>query len=115
LHTVRHVSWKMIWANSHLLFWLSLIPFATGWMGENHFEQNTVVVYGVLLIFCAIAFTILQLIIQKEHPKNTQLETTFEKLKTKGLISLTGYVAGVGLAFVNTAFSFLLFVFIAIL
>src|ERR1700754_2437446 len=48
LHTVKHVSWKIIWSNLHLLFWLSLIPFATGWMGENHFAQNTVVVYGAL-------------------------------------------------------------------
>ena len=50
LHTVKHVSWKIIWANMHLLFWLSLIPFATGWMGENHFEKNTVVVYGATLL-----------------------------------------------------------------
>ena len=115
LHTIKHVSWRMIWSNLHLLFWLSLIPFATGWMGENHFEQNTVIVYGVLLICCAIAFTILQLIIQKEHPKNPQLEIAFQKLKTKGIISLIGYISGVGLAFVNTTFSFLLYFAVAII
>ena len=115
LHTIKHVSWRIIWANQHLLFWLSLVPFATGWMGENHFEQNTVIVYGVLLICCAIAFTILQLMIQKEHPKNSQLEIAFQKLKTKGLISLAGYITGVALAFVNTTFSFLLFFAIAVL
>jgi uncharacterized membrane protein len=115
LHTIKHVSWRIIWANMHLLFWLSLIPFATGWMGENHFEQNTVIIYGVLLICCAVAFTILQLIIQKEHPKNPQLEIAFEKLRTKGLLSLAGYIAGVGLAFVNTVFSFLFFAAVAIL
>jgi uncharacterized membrane protein len=84
-------------------------------MGENHFEQNTVIIYGVLLICCAVAFTILQLIIQKEHPKNPQLEIAFEKLRTKGLLSLAGYIAGVGLAFVNTVFSFLFFAAVAIL
>jgi uncharacterized membrane protein len=115
LHTIKHVSWRIIWSNLHLLFWLSLIPFATGWMGENHFEQNTVVLYGLLLIFCAIAFTILQLIIQKEHPKSPQLEIAFQKLKTKGIISLLGYMLGVGLAFVNTTFSLLLYFLIAIL
>ena len=115
LHTIKHVSWRMIWANLHLLFWLSLIPFATGWMGENHFEQNTVIIYGALLICCAIAFTILQLIIQKEHPKSPQLEIAFQKLKTKGLISLAGYFLGVALAFVNTIFSLLLYFLIAML
>ena len=115
LHTIKHVSWRMIWANMHLLFWLSLVPFATGWMGENHFQQNTVVVYGGVFIWCAIAFTILQLIIQKEHPKSPQLEIAFQKLRTKGIISLSGYIIAVGLAFVNTTFSFLLYVAIAIL
>jgi uncharacterized membrane protein len=109
LHTVKHVSWKIIWANLHLLFWLSLIPFATGWMGENHFAQNAVIIYGMILIFSAIAFTILQLIIQKEHPKNSQLEIAFQKLKTKGIISMTGYISGVGFAFLNTTISLLLF------
>jgi len=115
LHTIKHVSWKIIWSNLHLLFWLSLIPFATGWMGENHFAQNTVVTYGILLICCAIAFTILQMIIQNEHPKSPQLDIAFQKLKTKGLLSLGGYSSGVGLAFVNTTISLLLFTAVAIL
>jgi uncharacterized membrane protein len=115
LHTIKQVSWRIIWANLHLLFWLSLIPFATGWMGENHFEQNTVVAYGILLICCAIAFTILQLIIQKEHPKNPALEVAFEKLKRKGVISLIGYVSGVALAFVHTTISLLIFLAMAIM
>jgi uncharacterized membrane protein len=115
LHTIKHTSSKIIWANMHLLFWLSLIPFSTGWMGENHFDQIPVIVYSINLIFCAIAFTILQLIIQKEHPKQPQLEIAFERLKRKGIISLIGYISAVGLAFVNTTFSFILFVAIAIL
>jgi len=114
LHTIKHVSWRIIWANLHLLFWLSLIPFATGWMGENHFQQNTVIVYGVVLLCCAIAFTVLQFIIQREHPKSPQLEEAFGKLRTKGVISLIGYISSIAFAFVNTAISMLIFVAIAI-
>jgi uncharacterized membrane protein len=69
---------------------------------------------GLLLLCCAIAFTILQLIIQKEHPKNTQLEIAFRKMMTKGIFSLIGYVSGVGLAFVNTTVSLLIFFIVAI-
>ena len=71
--------------------------------------------YGILLICCAIAFTILQLIIQKEHPKNPALEVAFEKLKRKGVISLIGYVSGVFLAFVHTSISLLIFLAMAIM
>ena len=70
LHTVRQVNSGMIWANLHLLFWLSLIPFATDWMGENHFSPNTVAVYGFILLMCGAAFGILQLNIQK-HTHDT--------------------------------------------
>ena len=114
MHTIKHVSWKIIWANLHLLFWLSLVPFATGWMGENHFEKNAVIIYAVALFLCAIAFSILQWVIEKEHPKNSQLEIAFRKLKTKGILSLVGYITSIGLAFVNTTFSLLIFFIIAI-
>ena len=59
LHTVRHVTAPILWANLHLLFWLSLIPFATGWMGENRFTPLTAAVYGILMFMAAIAYTIL--------------------------------------------------------
>jgi uncharacterized membrane protein len=114
LHTIKHVSWRIIWANLHLLFWLSLIPFATGWMGENHFAKNTVIVYAIVLVFCAISFTILQLIIQKEHPKSPQLEEAFRKLKIKGSLSLFGYLVSIPLAYVDTTISGLIFLAVAI-
>lgn len=60
LHTIHRVSGAILWANLHLLFWLSLVPFATGWMGENHFESMPVAVYGVVLLMAAIAYFILQ-------------------------------------------------------
>jgi uncharacterized membrane protein len=115
LHTTKRVSWKIIWANMHQLFWLSLIPFSTGWMGENHFTQATVVLYGIILLLSGIAFYILQLVIQQEHPKNTELARAFEKLQRKGLLSLMLYLLAISLAFVNTTFSMIIYVVCAII
>ena len=65
LHTVKYVSGGILWANLHLLFWLSLVPFTTGWMGENHFESIPVALYGFMLLMAAISYYILQLQILK--------------------------------------------------
>jgi uncharacterized membrane protein len=70
LHTVQHVTGPMLWANLHLLFWLSLIPFATGWLGENHFAAMPAALYGVVLLGAALAYFLLQTLIiraQGEH------------------------------------------------
>src|SRR6188474_3955619 len=64
LHAVKHVSGSVLWSNSHLLFWLSLTPFTTAWMGENHFAKNTVAVYALLCDICGIAYYILLMIIK---------------------------------------------------
>jgi uncharacterized membrane protein len=93
LHAARTVSGGMIWANLHLLFWLSLIPFVTGWAGENHFAPNTLILYSAILFCCGIGFTSLQIAIQKCNPSNPQLADAFAKVKTKGIISLFGYIA----------------------
>lgn len=115
LHTTKHVSWKIIWANMHQLFWLSIIPFATGWMGENHFAQNTVIVYGACLLANAIAFTILQLVIQSENPKNTQISDALNKLNKKGILSLVLYITSIVAAFFNTTISLVIFVVVAVI
>src|SRR4051794_17433569 len=60
LHATRSISGAVMWANLHLLFWLSLLPFTTGWMGENHFERWPTVLYGLNLLLCAVAYSILQ-------------------------------------------------------
>src|SRR5437667_10122327 len=60
LHTVHHVNSNIIWSNMHLLFWLSLVPFTTGWMGENHFDELPVAIYAINLLLCGIAYYILQ-------------------------------------------------------
>lgn len=115
LHTVKHVSPGMIWANMNLLFWLSLIPWSTGWMGENHFEPNTVAVYAVLLLLCGISFTILQYTIMRSSKFPEELMEAFAGLKTKGIISVASYITAVPLAFFNVAVSGGLFLMVAII
>jgi uncharacterized membrane protein len=115
LHTVSHINSRIIWANMHLLFWLSLIPFATGWVGENNFDTISVAVYATVLAICAIAYYILLRNIVASHPHNTSLKLPLEKQSRKGFISLIGYLLAIPAAFVNSLISVLIFVLIAIL
>src|SRR5205085_715313 len=87
LHTVHHVNSKIIWANTHLLFWLSVIPFTTGWMGENHFGKMPVAVYGVNLLLCGIGFFILQKTIMAHYTHSTTLTEALKKQEKKGILS----------------------------
>jgi uncharacterized membrane protein len=115
LHVVKKVSSGIIWANLNLLFWLSLIPFATGWMGQNHFAKYTVVAYAVLLNICGIAYTILQRLIASCHHYTPAMQAAMDKQTQKGVISMVGYSAALGLAFVHPLISEILFVSVAIL
>ncbi|MFN0274327.1 MAG: TMEM175 family protein [Chitinophagales bacterium] len=115
IHTVKRISGKLIWANMHLLFWLSIIPFSTGWMGENHFAQNTVILYGINLLLCAVAYWIMQQVISSQHEHSTALIEALEKQKQKGYISLTCYLAAIPAAFIHPLISAGIFVFVAIL
>ena len=115
LHTVKTVNSGIIWANMNLLFWLSLLPISTGWMGENHFEKNTVIVYAVLLLLSGISFTILGLTIQKTNPFDEKLTAAFAGLRTKAVISTTCYSLAIPLAFASTTVSGLLFLAVAII
>ena len=99
LHTVTHVSGGILWANLHLLFWLSLLPFATGWMGENHFATLPVAVYAFDLMMCAVAFTMLQYCIIATHGRDSTLAHAVGKDR-KAKLSLAAYVLAVPLAFV---------------
>ena len=98
LHTVKHVSGGILWANLHLLFWLSLMPFATGWMGENHFAPLPVALYAFDLMMCAIAYVVLQLRIIAAHGQDSMLAHAMGRDR-KGKISLACYVLAVPLAF----------------
>jgi uncharacterized membrane protein len=102
LHAVAHVNGRILWANLHLLFWLSLVPFVTGWMGENHFPALPVACYGVVLFGAAIAYTILATALVAKHGKDSALAKAIGHDR-KGKLSLLIYAAAVPLAFVNVA------------
>ena len=98
LHTVHQVSGAMLWANLHLLFWLSLIPFVTGWMGENHFAPLPTALYGVVLLMAAIAYFMLQAVIVRAHGADSVLKRALGR-DWKGKISPLLYGTAIVLAF----------------
>jgi uncharacterized membrane protein len=110
LHLVKHISAGIMWANLNLLFWLSLVPFATAWMGENHLEPFPVALYALLLDMCGLAYTILQKMIEACHRDQPQLKEIMQSQKQKGIISLLIYTSAIPLAYVNTFISISLFI-----
>ena len=115
LHVVKRISAGIMWANINLLFWLSLVPFATGWMGKNHFEPLPVTIYAALMVLCGIAYTILQQTIAVCHKDDTELKAFMQSQSHKGIISLVAYVTAIPLAYINTIFSGVIFIFVAVL
>jgi uncharacterized membrane protein len=115
LHSVRHVTSGMMLANLNLLFWLSLIPFATGWMGENHFETNTVALYGLVLLLCGIGYYILQKVVEKNSHDIDALRIAFKMSTRKGIVSLFAYIASVPMAYVHEYISFAIFILTSIM
>lgn|SRR5690606_15979464 len=99
MQAAKKVNGRVLWANLHLLFWLSLVPFATGWMGENSFEKNTLALYGFLLFMAAVAYFIFQRTVIKAN-KDLELDKIFQK-DFKGKISPVIYILGIGLSWVN--------------
>lgn len=114
LHAVQHVGGGVLWANLHLLFWLSLIPFATAWMGENHFASWTLVLYGTVLLFAAIAYTILTLSLLSLHGKDSVLATAMGG-DFKGKISIVIYLVAIPLALVKWWLACALYILVAIM
>lgn len=94
----EQVNGKVLWANLHLLFWLSLIPFATSWIGENHIESLPVALYGIILLMSAIAYNLLQSKIIENHPDDFALRQVKGNNK-KGWLSLLLYIVGIALSF----------------
>jgi uncharacterized membrane protein len=115
MHTVHHVNSKIIWANLHLLFWLSLIPFATAWMGENSFRGLPVACYGLLLLLCAIAYFILQKAIARHYTHSTRMIEALAKQQKKGYISLVLYLVAVPTALYFPRIAALLYLIVAIM
>ena len=115
VHTIKEVRGGILWANLHLLFWLSLIPFATAWMGENDFAKNTVAVYALLADICGVAYYILLLIIQKCNPGNKALLDVLQKQSKKGMISCILYTLAIPAAYLHTALAGGLIIIVAIM
>jgi uncharacterized membrane protein len=114
LQAVRHVNGRILWANLHLLFWLSLIPFVTGWMGENHFAALPVALYGIVLLFSAIAYFILSQNLVSHHGKDSTLAKALGK-DFKGKISMVFYAVAIPLAFVNSWIACIIYIMVAIM
>ena len=112
-HATHSVNGAVLWANLHLLFWLSLVPFATGWMGENHFDTLPTAAYGVVLLCAAIAYTILQTAIVRHHKGENKLLAEAIGNDLKGKISIVLYVSGIGLSFLNPWISYGIYVLVA--
>ena len=105
LHTIKEVKGGIMWANLHLLFWLSLLPFATAWMGENHFERNTVITYAVLADFCGYAYYILLIAIKKSNADNADLLKVLHAQSKKGMLSNILNTLAIPAAFIHPALS----------
>ncbi len=114
LHTCKHVTASILWANLHLLFWLSLVPFATGWMGENHFSQLPSIFYGVLLLMCAIAYFILQHAIMAAQGQDSVLRKAVGR-DWKGWLSLACYALAIAIGFSVPLLSQVLYVLVALI
>ena len=94
---VKHTDGRVLWANMHLLFWLSLVPFATGWMGENHFAALPVMVYGAVFLFAAIAYYILARVLVGLHGPDSDIATALGK-DVKGRASVVLYLLALPIA-----------------
>lgn len=110
----QKVSGSILWANLHLLFWLSLIPFTTSWLGENHIADVPVALYGLNLLMSAIAYFILQSVILKFHGADFVLRKAVGK-DLKGKLSIVLYIVGLSLSFLNTWIAISIYILVAIM
>jgi uncharacterized membrane protein len=113
LHAVKEVSGGVLWANLHLLFWLSLIPFVTAWMGENHFETGPTAAYGFVLFMCSIAYLLLARTLVAKHPRNATLAEALGDDR-KGKLSCVLYLVGVALSWFAAWLGFIVYAAVAV-
>jgi len=113
IHTIKEVNSGIMWANLLLLFWLSLMPFATGWMGENHFDKLTVAAYALLSDLCGLAYYVLLLAIKNGNQHNTVLMELLQKQTRKGLLSFVPYTLAIPAAYIHVGISGILIVVVA--
>ncbi|MGE0448192.1 MAG: TMEM175 family protein [Vicinamibacterales bacterium] len=114
LHTMQRVTGGVLWANLHLLFWLSLVPFVTGWMGENHFAPVPTALYGVVLLMAAVAYHVLERLIIASQGADSVLRKAVGR-DWKANLSPFIYLAGIGLALVTPRLAGLLYTLVAVL
>jgi len=114
LHTARHVTGGILWANLHLLFWLSLVPFVTAWMGENHFEPQPVALYGVVMLMSGVAYYILTTTLIRHHGRESGLRAAVGS-DFKGVISVVMYGIAIAVSFTNHWVSLAIYVAVALM
>jgi len=114
LHATHHISADNLWANLHLLFWLSLIPFATGWMGENHFAAGPTALYGAILFMCALAYWLLQYSIICAASDNAVIKNAIGR-DIKGKLSIVLYALSIAIAFYVPIISQIVYVLVALM
>ena len=111
---VQKVNGKVLWGNLHLLFWLSLMPLTTNWIGESHFERDPIIAYGVVLIMCSVAYNIVEYFAVQTEGEKSALKRAV-KSKTKENISTALYFLGIGISFINPYVSLLMYGTVAIM
>ena len=114
IHTARHVTGGILWANLHLLFWLSLVPFVTAWMGENHFEQQPVALWGVVMLMSGVAYYILTVVLIRHHGPDSALRAAVGS-DAKGVISVLIYAVAIAVSFANRWVALALYVAVALM
>jgi uncharacterized membrane protein len=114
MHTVKNVTGGMLWANLHLLFWLSLVPFTTGWIGENHFDPIPMAIYGFVLLMAAVAFYVLQTMIVRSQGEHSILAKAIGS-DLKGKMSLVIYLLAIGSNFASQWISGSLYILVALI
>lgn len=114
LHAATRINGAILWANLHLLFWLSLIPFVTGWMGENHMAAMPLALYGGVLFMAGLAYTILARALMRHHGRESHLAKAIGK-DYKGIASLIIYAVAIAVSFLYTWAAFALYVFVALM
>ncbi len=114
LQATKHVDGRILWANMHLLFWLSLVPFVTAWMGENTFAAEPVALYGVVLLMAGVAYYILTLALLARHGRESELARALGR-DFKGKISVVLYAAAIALTLVNCWIPCVIYVLVAVI
>jgi uncharacterized membrane protein len=112
LFAVEKINGSVLWANLHLLFWLSVIPFVTGWMGENHFTQWPVIIYGFVLLMNGLAYTILARLLIRQSGEDSKLAKAFGN-DSKGKLSVLLYASAIAVAFIHPFISMAVYFIVA--